>query len=220
MLYLCKSNDPLYLVNLVTKRQLVNILFDLKIHTYDGRWQSQNINWKFKAISRNASLLVYDTKWDTLCKARTAFSKRIVKFSVIAMSFAHWCCSYSLNNSSKSLKNKLQWLFILFWSACVTSRSLPSAILPSDKFSSLQTLSVETGQLGPNLLTRIFLLLTRTLSRWSWQVLGSWNLDVRKCLSSSKYIFFELIFFCWFYDWLQCWNWEVDGVDVERKLLN
>ena len=53
---------PLYLVNLVTKRQLVNILFDLEIHTYDGRWQSQNINWKSKAISRTASLLVYDTK--------------------------------------------------------------------------------------------------------------------------------------------------------------
>ena len=95
---------PLYLVNLVTKRQLLNILFDLEIHTYDERWQSQNINWKFKAISRTASLLVYDTKWDTLCKARTAFSKRIVKFSVIAMSFVERSCSYSLNNSSKSVK--------------------------------------------------------------------------------------------------------------------
>ena len=116
------------------------------------RWQSQNINWKFLAISRTASLLVCDTNWDTFCKARTAFSKRngIVKFSVIAMSFVDRCCSYSLNNSSKSVKNKLHWLFISFWSSCVTSRSLPSAILLSDKFSSPQTLSVETGQLGPN----------------------------------------------------------------------
>ena len=114
-------------------------------------------------------------------------TKRIVKFSVIAMSFVDRCCSYSLNNSSKSVKNKLHWLFISFWSACVTSRSLPSAILLSDKFSSPQTLSVETGQLGPNLLTRI-------LSRWSWQVLGSWKLDMSKCLSSRKETFFELIF--------------------------
>ena len=62
-----------------------------------------------------------------------------------------------------------------------------AAILLSDKFISPQTLSVETGQLGPNLLTRI-------LSRWSWQVLGSWKLDMSKCLSSSKETFFELIF--------------------------
>ena len=73
---------PLYLVNLVTKRHLVNMLFDLEIHNNDGRWHSQNINWKFLAISRTASLLVHDTKWDTFCKARTTFSKRIVKFSV------------------------------------------------------------------------------------------------------------------------------------------
>ena len=85
----------------------------------------------------------------------------LVKFSVTAMSCVDRCCSYSLNNSSKSVKNKLHWLFISFWSACVTSLSLLSAILPSDKFSSPQTLSVETGQLGPNLLTRI-------LSRWPW----------------------------------------------------
>ena len=110
------------------------------------------------------------------------------------MSFVDRCSITHLNLQ----KNKLYWLFILFWSACVTLRSLPSAILPSDKFSSLQTLSVETGQLGPNLLTQIFLLLTRTLSRWSWQVLGSWNLDVRKCLSSSKNFFFWVDFFCWF----------------------
>ena len=48
------------------------------------QWQSQNINWKFLAVSRTASLLVCDTKWDTFCKARNEFSKRIVKFSVIA----------------------------------------------------------------------------------------------------------------------------------------
>ena len=111
----------LYLVNLVKKRQLVNILI-VRLGNSHLRWQSQNINWKFLAISRTASLLARDTKWDrdTFCEARTAFSKRIVKFSVIAMSFVDRCCSYSLKNSSKSVKNKLHWLFISFWSTCVT----------------------------------------------------------------------------------------------------
>ena len=110
---------------------------------------------KFQPFPELLPCWLCDTKWDTFCKARTAFSKRIVKFSVIAMSFVDRCYSYSLNNSSKSVKNKLHWPFISFWLACVTSRSLPSAILLSNKFSSPQTLSVETGQLGPNLLTRI-----------------------------------------------------------------
>lgn len=57
------------------------------------RWQSQNINWKFLVISTTASLLVCDTKWHTFCKAWTAFSKRMVKLSVITMSFFDWCCS-------------------------------------------------------------------------------------------------------------------------------
>ncbi len=103
------------------------------------------------------------------------------------MSFVDRCCSYSLKNASKVVKNKLHWLFISFSSACVTSRLLPSAILLNDKYNSPQTLSVETGQLRPNLLTRI-------LSRWSWQVLGSWKLDMNKCLSSSKETVFNLIF--------------------------
>ena len=143
------------------------------------------------------------------------------------MSFFDRCCSYSLNNSSKSVKYKLHWLFISFWSAYVTSRSLPSAILLSDKFSSPQTLLVETGQLGHNLLTRI-------LSCWSWQVLGSWKLDMSKCLSSSKETFFVLkLRSLWSWCWekivelkikllkltgKQCWRWD-RFVELGIKLL-
>ena len=56
-------------------------------------WQSQNISWKFLVIFRTASLSVCDTKRDTFCKAQTAFSRWIVKFSVIATSFIDRCCS-------------------------------------------------------------------------------------------------------------------------------
>ena len=56
-------------------------------------WQSQNISWKFLVIFRTASLSVCDRNRDTFCKAQTAFSRWIVKFSVIAMSFIDWCCS-------------------------------------------------------------------------------------------------------------------------------
>ena len=118
------------------------------------RWQSQNINWKFLVISRTTSLLVCDTKSDTFCrfcKARTAFSKRILKFSIIAISFVGRCCSYSLNNSSKPVRNKFHWLcdpiYTILISLCYERhdhKSLGTAMLLSDKCSSRQTLPVET----------------------------------------------------------------------------
>ena len=58
----------------------------------------------------NCSLLASDTNGDRFCKAWTAFSNRIVKFSFKEMSLVDWCCSYSHNNSSKSVKNKLHSL--------------------------------------------------------------------------------------------------------------
>ena len=42
---------PLYLVNLVTKRQPVNIVFDLEIHTYDGSPKTSTGNsWPFPEL--------------------------------------------------------------------------------------------------------------------------------------------------------------------------
>ena len=130
-------------------------------------------------------------------------TKRIVTFSIIAMSFFDRCCSYSLNNSSKSVKYKLHWLFISFWSACVTPLPHdhcrpPSAILLSDKFSSPQTLSVETGQLGPNLLTWI-------LSCWHefwvvdldrFQVIENWIWE--SVYPAAKKLFLSWFFCRWF----------------------
>ena len=70
--------------------------------------------------------------------------------------------------------------------------------------------------------------------------LGSWKLDMSKCLSSSKETFFELIFAvdlktdynveiekfmeltltenCWIKN--SCWSWQVNSVDVEIDLLS
>ena len=145
----------LYLVNLETKRQLANIVFDLEIHTYDGS------PWKFLVISRTVSLLVCDTKCDTLCKARTAFSQRIVKFSVIVMSFVGRCCSYSLNNSSKSVKNKCHWLFIPFWSACVMNVTIIAV-----RYLAERQIKLSPDSPGRNGLARTQFVDTNILSCW------------------------------------------------------
>lgn len=44
--------------------------------------------YTFQAIHSKLGLL-YIPNWDTFCKARAAFSERMVEFSVIAMSFIH-----------------------------------------------------------------------------------------------------------------------------------
>ena len=69
-----------------------------------------------------------------------------------------------------------------------------------------------------------FSLLTRILSRWSWQVLGSWNFDMGKCLSSSNENFFDFLLLIlrlitmlklrsW---WSWCWE---EIVELKIKLL-
>ena len=67
------------------------------------------------------------------------------------MSFVDSCCSYSHNNSSKFVKNKLHSLSVPWTS----QRSLPSAILLMDRYLVPKSLTETKGQHGPTLFCKL-----------------------------------------------------------------
>ena len=106
------------------------------------------------------------------------------------MSLVDWCCSYSHNNSSKSLKNKLHSLSV----RRTSQRSLPSAIrhlADMDRYLVSKSLAVTRDRLGPNLLTRIFLC-------WSWKLLVRELIWKSESVDSEATVFVEAICRCSF----------------------